>query len=210
MIETHGVELRFGSHAALGGVDVTVPGRGLTVLVGASGSGKSSLLHVLSGLRQPTAGQVMLDGRPLTKYTGSRLRAEQFAYVFQDHYLLMHLNAFENVVAAFAKPDRVARVRAAELLEQLGLGEAASRSSWKLSGGERQRVAVARALARPSHYVFADEPTAALDRASVQLVHALLVEAAKTQAIVLVTHDPSALEIADRTIHLRDGIVIGP
>jgi putative ABC transport system ATP-binding protein len=207
MIETHGVELRYGAHAALGGVDVTVPARGLTAIVGASGSGKSSLLYVLSGLRRPTAGEVRLDGRPLSRYSGSALRSERFSFVFQDHYLLMHLNGFENVVAAFAKPTHEARVRSARLLATLGLGSASSRSAWRLSGGERQRIAVARALARPSAYVFADEPTAALDRESVRIVYDILREVARTQAVVLVTHDPKALELADAIIHLRDGVV---
>jgi len=208
MIEAVGVELRFGEHAALAGVDTTVPDRGLTAIVGASGSGKSSLMHVLSGLRRPTAGEVRLDGTPLATHHVARLRSDRFAFAFQDHYLLMHLNAFENVLTAVAKPTRDVRERAAQLLDRLGLGTAASRSAWRLSGGERQRVAIARALVRSSAYFFADEPTAALDRASVELVYKLFREVAQTQAIVLVTHDPAALAVAHQVIELRDGVVV--
>ena len=208
MIEAQQIELRFGEHAALAGVDLAIPHRGVTVVSGSSGSGKSSLLHVLSGLRRPTAGAVRVDGRPIEEYSASQLRARRFAFIFQDHFLVMHLTAFENVLGAFTEPTVRDHRRALELLARLGLEDAADRSAWKLSGGERQRVAVARALVRDFDYLFADEPTAALDRASARIVYRMLQEAAILRGVVLVTHDPEALEIADHRIELKDGVLV--
>lgn len=207
MIEARGVELRYGTHAVLAGVDVTVRPRGMTAIVGPSGAGKTSLMHILAGLRRPTSGHVQLDGTPLEELTAAKLRSDRFAFVFQDHYLLMYLNAFENVVAALPRPTREGRLRAADLLERLGLAEVASSSAWRLSGGERQRVAIARAMVRESSFLFADEPTAALDRGSARVACQLFSDLAKRQSVVIVTHDPDALALADATIELRDGSV---
>lgn len=207
MIESRRVTLVYGDQHALAGVDLRIEPRGLTAVTGHSGSGKSSLVHVLSGLARPTKGAVLLDGVPLTQHSPDRLRSEEFAFIFQDHFLLMHLSAFENVVIALQQVTAEGRAAAARLLERLGILAVAERSAWRLSGGERQRVAVARGLVRPARYVFADEPTAALDRASADAVYALLREVARDRAVVLVTHDPAAIEAADRVIEMRDGRV---
>jgi ABC-type lipoprotein export system ATPase subunit len=143
----------------------------------------------------------------MEQYSPALLRARDFAFIFQDHFLVMHLTAFENVIGALKDPTEADRARAMELLERLGLAHVADRIAWKLSGGERQRVAVARAFARSFRYLFADEPTAALDRESARGVYRMLQEAGVTRSVVLVTHDPDALAIADRIVNLRDGAV---
>ena len=208
MIEARGVELRFGSQLALAGVDLAVPDRGLVALTGHSGSGKSSLLHVLSGLRRPTAGEVLLDGRPLRTYSAPHLRSRVLAFVFQDHFLVPYLTANENVLAAVARPRPEDRARAAALIGELDLVPVADRRASLLSGGERQRVAVARGLVRAPRYLFADEPTAALDRGSAHRVFALIRRTARDRAVLLVTHDAEALELAERVVELRDGRII--
>ncbi|MFN2520503.1 MAG: ABC transporter ATP-binding protein [Candidatus Limnocylindria bacterium] len=208
MIEARGIELRFDAQRALAAVDVAVADTGLVALTGHSGSGKSSLLHVLSGLRLPTGGDVLLDGRPLRERSSAELRGEVFAFIFQDHFLVPYLSAYENALAGVARPGPADRERTLALLADLGLGAVAHRRASRLSGGERQRVAVARGLVRGARYLFADEPTAALDRASADRVFGLLRRSARERAVVLVTHDAQGLEIADRFIELRDGRIV--
>lgn len=205
MIEARGIELRFEAQRALAAVDVDLGAAGLIALTGHSGSGKSSLLHILSGLRAPTSGTVLLDGRPLRERPSAQLRGEVFAFIFQDHFLVPYLTAYENTLAGVARPREADRNRAIALLADLGLGAIMHRRSSRLSGGERQRVAVARGLVRGARYLFADEPTAALDRVSAERVFALLRRSSRERAVLLVTHDVQGLEMADRLIELRDG-----
>ena len=205
MIEARSLELRFDAQRALAAVDVALGDRGLVALTGHSGSGKSSLLHVLSGLRRPTSGDVLLDGRPLHDRPSAELRGEVFAFIFQDHFLVPYLTAYENALAGVARPTHADRDRTLALLDDLGLTAVAHRRASRLSGGERQRVAVARGLVRGARYLFADEPTAALDRASADRVFALLRRSARERAVLLVTHDAQGLAIADRFIEMRDG-----
>ncbi len=208
MIEGRGIELRFESQRALAAVDVIIGDTGLIALTGHSGSGKSSLLHVLSGLRPPTGGTVFLDGRPLRERPAAQLRGDVFAFIFQDHFLVPYLSAYENALAGVARPGEEDRDRALALLADLGLGAIAHRRASRLSGGERQRVAVARGLVRGARYLFADEPTAALDRASAERVFVLLRRSSRDRVVLLVTHDAGGLAIADRFIELRDGRIV--
>lgn len=208
MIEARNVGLSFGDVAALTRVSLMIPPRGLTAVVGPSGSGKSSLLYVLSGLRQATSGEVLLDGRPLRAHDQALLRREKFAFIFQHHYLVMYLSAFENALTSIERPTRQDRENATELLRTLGLGSRLEHQARKLSGGERQRVAVARGLSRSAEYIFADEPTAALDRTSARVIYRLLRDAANTRAVILVTHDPEGISVADRVVALGDGRLV--
>lgn len=189
-------------------VDLEVhPGEFLGIL-GPSGSGKSSLLYLLSGLKIPTHGSVSYDSvnlASLPEDQRSRLRLNEFGFVFQQPYLLGYLTALENVLVAV--PGQPLRNEASNLLEKLGLSEKSHRLPHELSGGERQRVCVARALLGQPKVVFADEPTAALDHHNGLQVVELLNLNRGEGSLVMVTHDPSMLEKADRIVHLVDGVV---
>lgn len=175
-------------------------------ILGPSGSGKSSLLYLLCGLKIPSAGKVEYLGRDLARLTEAelaRIRLADFGFVFQVPYLLGYLSALENVNTCFVAAQ--AQNRAASLLDRLGIGEKSHRFPHELSGGERQRVCIARALANSPKVVFADEPTASLDHRNGEEVVRLLNEARGDGSLVLVTHDPSMLEAADRIVKIVDG-----
>lgn len=180
-------------------------------IVGPSGSGKSSLLYLLSGLKTPTEGRVSYRGRCYTEASDaerSAIRRLRFGFVFQQPYLLGYLTVLENVVVG-APDARQYRERARELLEQLGLSDKMHRYPSALSGGERQRACVARALLMEPEVVFADEPTAALDQQTGLHVLELLERHRGTGAVVLVTHDSQMLRYCDTVYRLRDGKIEG-
>jgi putative ABC transport system ATP-binding protein len=181
-------------------------------ILGPSGSGKSSLLYLLSGLKIPTTGDVQYNGsslKGLSDDARSRLRLREFGFVFQQPYLIGYLTALENVLLAV--PGLPAREQALDLLEKLGLADKTHRQPHELSGGERQRVCVARALLGQPKVIFADEPTAALDHANGVHVVELLNRHRGSGSLVMVTHDPSMLHEADRIVQLADGqIVVEP
>lgn len=202
---------------ALRGVDLTVS-RGETVaLLGPSGSGKSTLLWLMAGLLQPTAGQVLVMGRPttgLTPATAANLRLREVGVILQNpaRNLLAYQTAAENVMFA-ARPTRRSRStkkrRAAALLEAVGLTPVSGHAAGRLSGGEQQRLAVAVALANGPGLVLADEPTSQLDRASAEAVVELLLSANADlgTTVVAVTHDPAVGAAFGRTVTIRDGRV---
>ena len=175
-------------------------------ILGPSGSGKSSLLYLLSGLKSPSSGEVIYDGRTLSQMSDeerSHLRLEEFGFVFQQPYLLGYLTARENILVVPRASGT--GTQADELLEQLGLAAKAHRYPHELSGGERQRVCVARALFGKPRIIFADEPTAALDHRNGVSTVQVLNQLRGAGSLVMVTHDPSMLEEADRIIRLADG-----
>ncbi len=185
------------------------PGEFLGIL-GPSGSGKSSLLYLLSGLKTPTSGDILFDDRSVRSLTDeerSKKRLKDFGFVFQTPFLLGYLTAIEN--ATVAAPGQESLQHAKELLDHLDIGAKAHRYPHELSGGERQRVCVARALLGRPKVIFADEPTASLDHKNgTQVVH--LLNAYRGEgALVMVTHDPSMLAEADRIVELSDGELIG-
>lgn len=190
-------------------IDLIVGDHEFVGILGPSGSGKSSLLYLLSGLKNPTSGSVSLEGTAYTAISDSeraRLRLRHFGFVFQQPFLLGYLTALENVL--LIEPSVAdARGRAMALLEDVGLGEKAHRMPAELSGGEKQRVCVARALYAGPKAVFADEPTASLDHVSGEAVIKLLNER-RQGALVVVTHDPSMLANADRILHMEDGALV--
>ncbi|MBI5499250.1 MAG: ABC transporter ATP-binding protein [Deltaproteobacteria bacterium] len=195
---------------ALQSVSVTLPPKGLIAIFGPSGSGKSSLLFVLSGLRRPTRGEVTLEGSPFSgrpEAERAAIRERRFGFVFQRHYLLEYLTARENARLCAALARSGSADRTDELLRRLGLEDKSGRRPSKLSGGERQRVAVARALAHGPAVIFADEPTASLDAENRSCVMRILSEEADRGPVVVATHDEAIVRDAAMTIRLRDGMV---
>jgi putative ABC transport system ATP-binding protein len=179
-------------------------------LIGPSGSGKSSLMYLLSGLKRPTKGSVAFEGQDYRQISTPglmQLRRQRFGFVFQQHFLINYLTTLENVMVGAVKRNHDVVAYAQELLRRVGLGDKLRQRPYQLSIGERQRVAVARALVHRPAIVFADEPTASLDQATGREVINLLVDY-RTRAggsVVVVTHDPAMLTGADRVLQMRDG-----
>jgi putative ABC transport system ATP-binding protein len=200
---------------ALRDVNLSVEAGAMVAVMGPSGSGKSTLLTIAGSLEEPTSGEVLIGGNPLSQMsrnTKARLRRRAVGYVFQDFNLLPGLTAAENVALPLeldgisAKTAHAAVLRA---LEGLGLGERASRFPDQLSGGERQRVAIARAVVGDRRLLLADEPSGALDSLNAEEVMRLLHEACKRGvATVVVTHDAQLASWADRVVFLRDGALV--
>ena len=179
-------------------------------ILGPSGSGKSSLLYLLSGLRQPTMGEVCLDDRMYSKMSENErvgLRRSEFGFVFQQHFLINYLTALENVMVAAPVQGKAHAEQARALLADLGMGDKLHRFPYELSGGERQRVAIARAMIHRPRVIFADEPTGLLDRRTGLQVMALLRGYRDQGSLIAVTHNPEILSEADLVITLRDGRV---
>jgi putative ABC transport system ATP-binding protein len=190
-------------------VDMDIKPNEFVGILGPSGSGKSSLLYLLSGLKTPTSGAVFYDGQEMSRLRDdqrSRLRLHDFGFVFQQPYLLGYLTALENVM--LARQNGVERDEALALLDKLGLKSRAHRLPHEMSGGEKQRVCVARALFGTPKVIFADEPTASLDHANGVQVVRMLNENRGNGSLVMVTHDPSMLEQADRILSLSDGELV--
>lgn len=190
-------------------IDLTVTQGEFLGILGPSGSGKSSLLYLMCGLKIPTSGEIEYRGMPLPAMTSRQrdeLRLQEFGFIFQYPYLIGYLTAVENVMVAH--PEASLHEEAQELIGRLGIGDKARRLPHELSGGERQRVCIARALLGGSRVIFADEPTASLDRSSGLYVMELLAEHRGEGALVVVTHDPSMLENADRVVTINDGALV--
>jgi len=201
-----------GEVPALIDVSLSVDAGRLVAVMGPSGSGKSTLLTIAGGLEDPTAGEVVIAGSPLSAMSfddKARLRRRVLGYVFQDYNLLPGLTAAENVSLPLeldGLPSRRARPQALAALEQLGLAERADGYPDQLSGGERQRVAIARAIVGERQLLLADEPSGALDSANGEAVMGLILAACRQGlAAVVVTHDAGLASWADRTVSIRDG-----
>jgi putative ABC transport system ATP-binding protein len=193
---------------AVHGVSISIQDHQFIGILGPSGSGKSSLLYLLSGLRQPSQGDVYLDGRAYSKMSDRQrvaLRRSEFGFVFQQHFLINYLTALENVMVGAPVQDRAHAVEAEILLANLGMGDKLHRFPYELSGGERQRVAVARAMIHRPRLIFADEPTGLLDQRTSLQVMALLRSYCTEGSLVAVTHNPETLSEAGRVFTMRDG-----
>jgi len=196
---------------ALGGFDLTLPDKGLVGIIGPSGSGKSTLMYCLSSLKTPTSGEILYNGKDITKLKEQEreiLRRDEFGFVFQRHFLVPYMNSLANVTVAAKKTGDEVRTRAENLLKSLGLGEKElKKRPGKLSGGQRQRVAIARAMMNEPKVLFADEPTAALDHENAFAVMDILKEYAKEKLVLVITHDHSILKDADMVVEMWDGMV---
>ncbi|MCM2265448.1 MAG: ABC transporter ATP-binding protein [Desulfuromonadales bacterium] len=199
---------------ALRGVSLAISRGSFTCIVGPSGHGKSTLMHLLGGLDRPTSGSAHLDGVDLGRLNGAglaALRARKVGFVFQFFNLLNGLTAAENVETAMMMaglPARQQALRAKELLDRVGLADRADHRPSQLSGGQQQRVAIARALANAPPLLLMDEPTGNLDSAAEAEVLSILRSLhAEGTTVVLVTHNVEIARQAEQVIEVKDGLV---
>ena len=203
-----------GALTILDDVDLSVGAGESVAIVGASGAGKSTLLALLAGLDEPSAGEVWLDGRELTRLDEdgrAAVRAEHVGFVFQSFHLVPSLTALENVMLPLELAGRKdAREAAREVLAKVGLGGRLGHYPRQLSGGEQQRVAIARAFVTGPSVLFADEPTGNLDTATGERVSRLLFDLnqASGTTLVLVTHDRELAARCDRVIEIDAGRLV--
>ena len=217
MIEIKGVTKSFGSLQVLKGIDLCIEKGEIVSIVGPSGAGKTTLLQILGTLDKPDNGSVVVDGIETSTLSTNKLsefRNKHLGFVFQFHQLLPEFTAIENIMIpayiAGMKPKE-ARNRAEELLAFMGLSDRATHKPNELSGGEKQRVAVARALMNNPAVILADEPSGSLDSKNKEELHKLFFELRDKfgQTFVIVTHDETLATLTDRTIHLKDGRIVG-
>ncbi len=213
MISAIGIRKSYGTLNVVRGIDLQITEGEVVSIVGASGAGKSSLLHILGTLDSADAGSLMIDGVEVSKLKGSALakfRNERIGFVFQSHHLLPEFTAHENVMmpALIGGNSKVTSARKAdELLALLGLTDRSHHRPSELSGGEQQRVAVARALINEPAVIFADEPSGNLDSSSARMLHELFFDIRKQKGItfVIVTHNDELAAMADRKLVMSDG-----
>ena len=217
MIEIKGLTKSFGSLQVLKGIDLRIEKGEIVSIVGPSGAGKTTLLQILGTLDKPDSGSVVVDGTETSTLSTNKLsefRNTHLGFVFQFHQLLPEFTAIENIMIpayiAGMKPKE-ARSRAEELLAFMGLSDRATHKPNELSGGEKQRVAVARALMNNPAVILADEPSGSLDSKNKEELHKLFFELRDKfgQTFVIVTHDETLATLTDRTIHLKDGRIVG-
>jgi putative ABC transport system ATP-binding protein len=217
-VSCRGITKEFGTGdarvQALRGVDLEVHPGELTLLVGPSGCGKTTLISIIAGLLDPTAGDISVLGEDLTRMNGRKVefRRRNIGFVFQQYNLLPALTAAENAAVPLliaGRPRKDAVAKAYELLAELGMGDRAGALPAELSGGQQQRVAIARALIHQPRLLVCDEPTAALDassgRAVMELVRNIALQS--NRAVIVVTHDSRVFVFGDRIIHMSDGRV---
>jgi len=215
LIRLSGIKKTVGSEQILKGIDLEVYEGEFVSIIGASGSGKSSLLYILGLLDKPTEGEVFFEDEKIDYSKDKRLsylRNSKLGFVFQFHYLVQELSLLDNVILPAIKkgvPIKEARERAMVLLERLGLKGKENRKPYEISGGEMQRTAIARALINQPKVLLADEPTGNLDSTNTQKVMDIFKEINKSQTtIVMVTHEIDLARQTKRIVELKDGSVI--
>jgi putative ABC transport system ATP-binding protein len=212
-----GVTKEYGSGetrvVALRGIDLELPYGEMTLLVGPSGCGKTTLISMVAGLLDTTAGEIEVLGQPLSRMSDRRkvpFRGANIGFVFQQYNLLPSLTAAENVAVPLLiarQPRGEAVKKGRQLLAEVGMGEKAEAYPTNLSGGQQQRVAIARALIHQPRLLVCDEPTAALDAHSGQVVMGLIRRVAlqANRAVIVVTHDSRVYKFGDRIVRMNDG-----
>lgn len=216
MIEVKDIHKSYGKLNVLKGITLKIPEKKVISIIGASGTGKSTLLHILGTLDYPDSGEVLYDNVNVATYSSDKLAAfrnNNIGFVFQFHHLLPEFTALENVcIPAWIKGTgkKEAEKRALELLCLMGLKDRISHKPNELSGGEQQRVSVARALVNDPKIVLADEPSGNLDTHTKNELHQLFFSLRDElgQTFVIVTHDNSLAELSDQKILLQDGRIL--
>ncbi|WP_337746537.1 ABC transporter ATP-binding protein [Hallella sp.] len=216
MINIQGITKSFGNLQVLKGIDLHIGKGEIVSIVGPSGAGKTTLLQIIGTLDRPDSGSVTVDGINVSGLSTNKLsdfRNRHIGFVFQFHQLLPEFTALENImIPAFiaGKGRSEAKTRAEELLQFLGLADRANHKPNELSGGEKQRVAVARALVNEPAVILADEPSGSLDTKNKAELHQLFFDLRDKfgQTFVIVTHDEQLAAITDRTIHMKDGLLM--
>lgn len=217
MIEVKDIVKRFGELEVLHGVSLSVRRSEVVSLVGASGAGKSTLLQIIGTLMKPDSGNITIGGispAGLGEKALAQFRNRHIGFVFQYHHLLEEFSALENVMMPMligGARRSVAKERAAELLDMVGMSARLEHKPSMLSGGEQQRVAIARALVNSPEVVLADEPTGNLDSVTRDEIQRLFFDLRDrtSQTFLIVTHDETLASLSDRKIELRDGRIIG-
>ena len=218
MIDIKDVTKSFGNLKVLKGITLHIDKGEVVSIVGPSGAGKTTLLQIIGTLDKADSGEIRIDGKEISSMSKKHLsdfRNTHIGFVFQFHQLLPEFTALENImIPAYiaGKSRSEAKKRAMELLQFMGLTDRASHKPNELSGGEKQRVAVARALVNNPAVILADEPSGSLDSKNKAELHQLFFDLRDKfgQTFVIVTHDEELASITDRTIHLRDGVIIDP
>ena len=216
MITIENIHKSFGALEVLKGIDLHIEKGEVVSIVGPSGAGKTTLLQIIGTLDRPDTGRVIVDGIDTSKLSAKKLsdfRNQHLGFVFQFHQLLPEFTALENImIPAYIAgvSQKEAKKRAKELLAFMGLSERASHKPNELSGGEKQRVAVARALINNPAVILADEPSGSLDSKNKQELHQLFFDLREElgQTFIIVTHDEGLAAQADRTLHMRDGMIV--
>lgn len=217
MITLTDITKTYGLLTVLHGISLDIEPGEIMAIVGPSGAGKTTLLQIAGSLDRPDSGAVTYDGTDITRLDDKRLSAfrnSNIGFVFQFHQLLPEFTALENVALPAmigGASRRVAEEKARALLERLGLADRTGHRPAEMSGGERQRCAIARALVNSPKVVLADEPTGSLDSRNREEIKAIFrrLRDELGQTFVIVTHDNSVTEVADRIVHMADGRITG-
>lgn len=216
ILQAHHLSKKYGNLHVLRDVSLEVQKREIVAIAGPSGAGKSTLLHLLSMIDNPDSGQVILLDQhlyDLSKKKQAAFRNQHIGFVFQFHHLLQEFTALENVcmplwIAGLAKKQ--AKEKAVSVLDMVGLKDRLHHKPNELSGGEQQRVAIARAIVHQPEIIFADEPTGNLDTANADFVHQLFFELRDkfNLTFIIVTHNETLAAMADRTLQMKDGVIV--
>ncbi len=216
MVFCKNLHKHYGHLHVVKGVNLEITPGEIVAIVGESGAGKSTLLQLLGTLDQPDAGEILINNTNIQQLSGKKLaqfRNQHLGFVFQFHQLLPEFTALENAMMPgliAGASQKSAKARATEILEYLGLGDRLNHKPMQLSGGEQQRVAIARAQYNQPKVIFADEPTGNLDTANAEIIHQFFTKLRTdfNQTLVIVTHNMALANIADRTLRMKDGLLL--
>jgi lipoprotein-releasing system ATP-binding protein len=216
MVFCKNLHKHYGHLHVVKGVNLEITPGEIVAIVGESGAGKSTLLQLLGSLDQPDSGEIVINNTNIQQLRGKKLaqfRNQHLGFVFQFHQLLPEFTALENAMMPgliAGASQKIAKTRATEILEYLGLGDRLNHKPMQLSGGEQQRVAIARAQYNQPKVIFADEPTGNLDTANAEIIHQFFTKLRTdfNQTLVIVTHNMALANIADRTLRMKDGLLL--